>query len=205
MSRMEVAMDAFEQKRWIRVMDVWRSGQTQLPSVQRYSGYMQSMPDKMREQNTLQHSYAASVLAGIMCPLLESHGAKIDVGLLLYAILLHDHGEGELRRDVMYKDKCADDDLNEYHAFVVRYHALGSRSFAFARRAYLLQYASRTRSDFPEDACAIMEALRRDHPDTVMAFYAVERWDYMIHAIEHFRHSAISFSWFRSCAIIFPI
>ena len=76
-----------------------------------------------RQENTLQHSYKASLLA---CIVLENeeeycrnHGLPVtfDKGLVLESVILHDLGEIE-EGDTVYIDKTADGDRKEQNYFL---------------------------------------------------------------------------------------
>ncbi len=169
---------------WRETLDVWKSGQTQLPSVVRWSKYIDK-DQGARKQDSLQHSYSLSVLGVLMLARLRRQG-MLDEVLVLTALLLHDHGEGEIGKDTLYVDKSTEGDLAEYLAFRARYGRLSPEEFTFVHRAFLLQFALKDPPEFPEDARAIMRCLRLDHRADCLAFDALERWDYVLYALEQY-------------------
>jgi len=159
----------------------------------RYSRYLREDPELMRRQTTLQHSYVVTLMGSLLCQLLRPHGAQINEGLLMTSLLVHDHGEGELAQerggvDVIYINKSESTDLDEYQAFVRRFRQLDPRAFDHFHRAYLLDFARNGKLNtlLPADARQIMLELNDQEHHTILGFYAVERWDYMLHAVEHY-------------------
>ncbi|PKM88565.1 hypothetical protein CVU83_01515 [Candidatus Falkowbacteria bacterium HGW-Falkowbacteria-2] len=167
---------------WKGVSDVWLAAQTILCGVVRWSKYENTF---IRRQDDLQHSYSASILAKIFVEKLNPYFfPALDKELIISAFLVHDHGEGELKRDICYGSKPANCDLEEYQAFVKRYSQLGPAVFPSFERAYLLQYALEYKPDFPESAKAIMRDLAVDNGYEALCFTAIEIWDYLLYALE---------------------
>lgn len=178
---------------WHKLIDVWRSGQIGLPEVRRWAKYAKPGPDGsdhggVRPQDSLQHSYSITLLGSIVLHYVRlSTNRKIDGELLLKALLLHDHGEGELGLDTLYVDKNVEGDVREYVAFVKRFNSLDPNLFHDLHTAFLLQFATRDLSAFPEEAHPIMLHLRETRPLEILLFDAVERWDYILYAVEQLR------------------
>lgn len=174
--------------RWNRIIDVWRSGQVQLPKVIRWSRFSKRA-EPIREQNCLQHSYSLTVLVNIIIVKLSSFIA-LDESLLQRAALVHDHGEGELQSDVPYTQKTNEDDIHEYEAFCRRYGVLDRRSFEHFHRAFLLQFVAKPEAvaKLPKDAREIIGDLAQTRADEALLFSALERWDYVLYAIEQHQH-----------------
>lgn len=138
-----------------------------------------------RVQESLQHSYSLAIAGMILVAEIDGY-VGLDGDLLSRAFLVHDHGEGELGFDTHYIDKTAEKDLNEYLAFAKRYVTLEPETFRRFESAFLLQFAGKEQPLFPPQARAIMAGLRAKHPMEVLAFEAVERWDYVLYALEQF-------------------
>lgn len=172
----------------ISVLDVWRSGQISLQKVMRWSQYVEADPRSVRHQDSLQHSYALMLLGFIVCDRLSRYGPVLDGLLIQRALLIHDHGEGELGSDTLYIDKSEAGDLNEYLAFVERYSSLPPSDFREFHRAFLLQFALKCPASFPREAKEEMQRLVRRNRDDCLAFEAIERFDYVLYAWEQERH-----------------
>lgn len=166
---------------WAGINDVWLTTQVIFRGVHRWSRYK----DKgVRTQDVLQHSYSITVLAKIFALKITPYIPHFNHDLLLTAFLLHDHGEGELKRDICFDQKGNGDDLDEYNAFVRRYSSLDENVFLSLERAYLLQYALKDKPEFPMRTKLIMEHLAIDNYYEALAFETVELWDYLLYAFE---------------------
>jgi len=143
-------------------------------------------------QNSLQHSHAITILGAILVDLLDPYVAyclpyhSLDRNLILTALAIHDVGEGEIKKDTLYIDKTPDGDLEEYFAFRERYARLGPRSFEPLHRAFLLQFTFKDPEVFPPDACHEIQRLGQTHLYEALAFDAIERWDYVLYALEQY-------------------
>lgn len=172
-----------QQSPWGGILHVWHSGQVGLPGVVRWSKYLTAEGASVRRQDSLQHSYSIAVLGMIICYRLY-HCVVLDEMLIHRALLIHDHGEGELGYDTLYINKAESGDLAEYHAFVGRYSMLPPALFHEFRRAFLLQFALKCPASFPEEAReAMMELAQRNRADCLV-FDAIERLDYVLYAWE---------------------
>jgi len=169
------------------LIDVWRSGQLNLPKVLRWGWYVEN--GTARPQNCLQHQYSISILATLFLQKFR-HYVTLDQTLFLTAVLVHDHGEGETKaeegKDTLYFNKTLEGDLAEYLAFVERYKKLGKDFLRYYKRAFLLQFSRKDPECFPLEARQIMSELRRTHKHEILAFEAIERWDYLLYAIEQY-------------------
>lgn len=170
---------------WLRIVDVWHSGQVLLPGVLRWSKYVERA-EGARRQDSLQHSFSLTLLAKILIERLRPH-VTLDSELLLTAALVHDMGEGEIGQDTLYIDKSVERDLREYQAFVSRFTQLPNAELEAFCRAFLLQFALKSPKGFPPAACAIMDELARTRRTEALAFEALERWDYVLYALEQYR------------------
>ncbi len=174
---------------WNPLIETWRSGQIGLQAVPRWSKY--NKPDDphggVRSQNSLQHSYSIVLLGRVVMQALRTKRVDIDGELLLTALHLHDHGEGELGQDTLYIDKTSDQDAREYLAFVKRFKMLPHAIFAPLEIAFLLQFAVKNPDAFPDHARTVMSAIVAAHPTETLLFDFIERLDYVLYAIEQFR------------------
>lgn len=166
---------------WRGVSDVWLTAQTIFQGVHRWSCYEHK---GIRTQDVLQHSYSITVLAKIFALKISPYIPNFNHDLLLTSFLLHDHGEGELKRDICFVSKGNGDDLDEYEAFVRRYSQLEDNVFLHLEKAYLLQYALKDKPEFPARVQLIMEHLAMDNYYEALAFEVVELWDYLLYVYE---------------------
>lgn len=166
---------------WPGVSDLWLTTQTIFHGVYRWGKYKET---GIRLQDDLQHSYSGSILAKIFMLKIDSYNPGLDKDLVVTAFLIHDHGEGELKRDICWDFKESSDDIDEYYAFTKRYNQLGEEIFAVLERAYLLQYALKERLDFPQRSQVILRDLAKNNYYEALAFSAIEIWDYLLYALE---------------------
>ncbi|MDP2838082.1 MAG: hypothetical protein Q8O53_02295 [Candidatus Moranbacteria bacterium] len=170
---------------WPDTLQVWTSGQVGLPKVPRWSKYHEDGHSMVRRQDSLQHSYSITVLGKVFCYKLRPH-VCLDEGLLQNALLIHDHGEGEIQYDTHYIDKTEQGDLIEYKAFTKCYSVFPTDLFCEFQRAFLLQFALKCPASFPTGACIVMDQLAATKKTECLAFDAIERWDYVLYALEQF-------------------
>ncbi|MFZ5365501.1 MAG: hypothetical protein ACOZBH_04910 [Patescibacteria group bacterium] len=179
----------FPSEKWRIVRDIWTSAQVKLPKVMRWKKYFDHFGD-IRRQDCLQHSYAIGFIADAAILMLAPF-IRLDSHLLLTAFQVHDIGEGELGRDVVLslKNKYADDDLNEYLAFIERYRSLPTAVFDHYNRAFLLQYCLELdkHQGFPIEAQCVMAELAETKRYEALAFHAIEIWDYLLYALEQYQ------------------
>lgn len=168
---------------WSGINDVLLTSQIILRKVYRWSRF-----SGVRKQNVLQHSYSVVILAKIMVEKLDKYVA-LDKELILTSFLVHDHGEGELIRDICYDNKKTIDDLDEYLAFIKRYGQLDKNVFSAFNRAYLLQYCLSEKNDFPLEAQEIMKEMRVENHLEALIFEAVEVWEYLLYSLEQDKKS----------------
>lgn len=170
---------------WSDLRDVWKSGQTQLPQVVRWSKDLaDTAHGGARRQDTLAHSYSLTLLGLILLDTLKDH-VSLDAHLVTTSFLVHDHGEGELSRDVLYDQKTEQGDLDEYVAFKNRFEALGT-AYPFFEQAFLLQFARKSPPSFPADAQHVMQELLAAKHAECLFFDVVERFDYVLYALEQY-------------------
>ncbi len=169
------------EKSWPGVADILLTSQLILQKVWRWKSY-----EGVRRQNDLQHSYSITILAKILVEKLNKYfdGFCFDKDIIITAFLVHDHGEGELKRDIQYGKKKNCDDLDEYYSFVERYKQLGEEVFSSFHYAYLLQYCIEGRKEFPVEAQKIMAWLKENKYPEALIFEAVEVFEYILFALE---------------------
>lgn len=176
----------FDNAEWKGIMDVWKSGQISLPQVIRWSKYSNNNDEGgARVQDSLQHSYSLTILGKIVIYKLREY-AVINESLLLTALLVHDHGEGEIKKDTLYIDKTVEGDVDEYIAFQKRYKALDSELYQEFERAFLLQFSLKNSTAFPESARSIMSNLAVQNRNECLIFDIIERLDYILYAFEQY-------------------
>jgi len=160
------------------LLPTWLEPQEELLAVVRWSRWENK--GEVRRQNTLQHTHSILFLAATVLPRLVEYGAVKDQALILSALLVHDHGEGILKRDVLYDNKTIGGDVDEYKAFVRRNERLPTKSWNALHRAFLLQFAHKDPEDilaFPLEAQVILEGLEEDHAGDALIFSALEHLD----------------------------
>jgi hypothetical protein len=175
----------FPDKQWLRILDFWKRGQEKLPLVVRWSKYLDEPPG-VRRQDTLQHTYAMLELTDMFVTRLRRY-IKLDGLLLMRAVMLHDAGEGELGADTLYQDKTMQGDVHEYLAFAESLKSLEPDIAAEFNLAFLLQFALKGDfSAFPPAAQTELETLANANYFEALAFEAIERWDYVLYALEQY-------------------
>ncbi len=166
------------------IIETWKAPQEGMSHVVRWLKYHNDEPG-VRRQDSSQHTISIVVLAMIVVAVLRKY-IPLDGWLLTDAFSLHDLGEGECKKDTHYIDKSVTGDLEEYLAFRQRYEFLGPVVFESLHPAFLLQFAAKNPSIFPKDAQRIMADLCRDYPMEILVFDAIERWDYVLYALEQY-------------------
>ncbi|MBT6254231.1 hypothetical protein HOI83_03310 [Candidatus Uhrbacteria bacterium] len=176
---------------WGSMLEVWTMTQRLLPTITRWDKYLRGLGIKHpRTQNSLDHSYSATLLSVMMLSKLTKY-VNLDWALLIIAVLVHDTGEAEKGSDTLYIDKTPDDDALEYRYFTERFMELEPLMFGVFQRAFMLQFAGKPKvlALLPENAQRIARDLRERNPLEVLAFDALERWDYMMYPLEHFSNT----------------
>jgi hypothetical protein len=112
----------------------------------------------------------------------------LDGGLIITSCNIHDIGEKAKGKggDTLYIDKTIMGDFEEYLRFRRYYQSLDSFSFHALHRAFLLQYARKNPAVFPFEARCIMSDLATNFSMEVLVFEAIERWDYVLYALEQY-------------------
>jgi len=181
-------LSIFKEGLWKDVIDIWTSGQVGLPEVERWSVHASQGSDHggIRKQNSLQHSYSITLLGSMLIRSSREYIAGLDEILLLNSLLVHDHGEGELGRDIVAINKNENADLEEYNAFCSRFKQLPKYLFNFYHEAFLLQFALAKPNSFPPKARSVMAYLKKFKKMECLLFEFIERWDYLVYALEQY-------------------
>ncbi len=167
---------------WPGISDIVLTAQIIFKGVYRWS----RLGKGVRRQDVLQHSYSITILSRIIVEKLNRY-LDLDKDLIATAFLVHDHGEGELKRDICRGDKNKegnDDDLREYFAFVKRYEKLEPEVFRVFHRAFLLQFCLKDQNGFPKEAVEIMEELAAVNYFEALTFRATELMEYILYSME---------------------
>jgi len=176
----------FQQIEWLQILDVWKGTQESLRGVHRWTKYYEG-DGGARAQDSLQHSFSITFLAAVLLDKLRTY-VDLDAELLMTAVLVHDCGEAEMGNatDTHYIDKTQSGDVAELHAFLERFTRLPDVLFTKWFQAFLLQFALKPNGEFPESARKIMVWLADNRKMEALAFEAVERWDYVLYALEQY-------------------
>jgi len=172
---------------WLGISDVWLTTQVILQGVYRWGRFKRI---KIRPQNDLQHSYSVTILAAIFLEKISKYHLNLDKELILKSFLVHDHGEGELKRDYCVGAKKPIHDVEEYIAFNKRYGQLEAAVYSSLEHAYLLQHATlEDRTLFPSMAQEILGYLFLNKYQEALCFTAIQTWDYLLYALEQNRNN----------------
>lgn len=173
---------------WRSVERVWIAAQVGLPLVPRWHQHPENDEHGgVRRQNSLQHSHSITRLGEMIMLQLLDHGVEFDDSLMKTAFSIHDEGEGVIGEDTLYKDKTDEQDLAEYVGFLSIYEYLESNIFDYFNRAFLLQFAIKNPVNFPYQARMVMHVLSTVSTRECHLFEAVERFDYIMYALEQYQ------------------
>lgn len=160
-----------------------------LPSRSPSSDPLGTVSKEKQKSSCPKHIGAFAFLRGLIRN--RSHegqrgGVAFDQFLLLVTILIHDHGEGILHRDVPLLTKTAEKDRDEYEGFakLLQKCGLDLPLKKKLERAFLLQFAEECPECFPEEAKNVMREIREHNHFEIMLFKALERLDYLFYACE---------------------
>jgi hypothetical protein len=155
--------------------------------VRRWKPHVKHNP-KLRKQSTLEHAFSFDVFVAISCSILnQDGGAGIDFRLLQSAATLHDFGEGLCGRDIDYRKKSPEHDVQEYEAFCKSIDSLPKKVAKDLKRSFLLQFATSEEkifSGFPDEARLIMKDLFHKRFREVVLFKGLEAFDYIFYGLE---------------------
>lgn len=174
-------------KAWQPIQKVWHNPQVNLPEVVRWKNYCGTKDSGgARTQNSLQHTHSISRLCDIFIVLLRPY-VQLDESLLKTVVSVHDEGEGEIGMDTLFIDKSESIDLLEYKGFLGLYGGLRKELFDYFHKAFLLQFALKNPANFPEEARSEMRSLAEHYSDECHVFDTIERFDYVLYALEQFQ------------------
>lgn len=179
---------------------VWTNIQVSLSGLIRWEENYLKKGHPVREQSDSEHSHAMTMFAAaVMCLFRPQRSARNwDQALMLTAVTLHDTGEGlksvaeKSERDIPATRKTDEHDLVEYLAFCEEYRVFPPEVFDAFERAFLLQFALKDHVIFPEHARQVMTDLRLDRFEECWLFMAIEKWDYLLFALEQLEERGIS-------------
>lgn len=170
---------------WYEIQGFWTRLQILPPQIIRWAKHGKG---GTRRQDDLQHQYAMEFLADVMIEWFEPYLTKIDELLVLRAVRIHDHGEGERGIDVYYADHTSADDVAEWEAVRKAMSKLPVRLSGKYERAFLLQFVrGKTREAFSEKPRKIIEELARTRRNEAMLYDAIEVVDYILFGVEEYR------------------
>ena len=170
-------------REWNAVLGLWIDAQVNLGKVWRWGTFCDGNP-LFRKQHTLEHTYSLLIVGMISIIKLRDF-VKLDETLLLQAFAVHDWGEGELNRDVLFHLKSAKTDCEEYGAFVGAFDKISPDIVKGLKEPFLLQFARENPACFPREARRIMTRLWKKKRNEVIVFETIERFDYVLYALEH--------------------
>ncbi len=152
---------------------------TRMEDVLRWEKYVKA--DEARAENSLQHSYKASLLATRVLDNEKKHSNEaFDSYIVLKAIILHDLGEIETG-DTVYIDKTGEGDKREYEFFKKLISSLPDDIKADLYLAYNIQNAEKN------NISDITTKLKEEYPVEIKLFEAIERLGYLVFAYREFR------------------
>lgn len=117
---------------------------------------------------------------------------KLDSSLLLTALLIHDFGEivrSPKGEDTLWHNKTCEFDREEYEAFSENFQDCHPEILHEYQKAFLLQYSEKDTSCFSEQAQAMIGDLRRNNPNEIIAFRALEYWEYILYALANYEEA----------------
>jgi hypothetical protein len=174
---------------WLNSIRRIRSAEVELSNVIRWKKYIPLV--QCRKQNSLGHSYTITLLGSHFAILLKPY-VLLDANLLITALLTHDLGEmlrSKKGEDILWHNKNANADLEEYNTFLAYFKDMKPTVLREYERAFLLQFAKKDVSCFPDRAKKIMAGLRKEHPSEIAAFQAIEYWEYVLYGLAHYEET----------------
>ncbi len=170
---------------------VWLKLQKGQEKILRFAKHRKEFREQIRAQNGHEHCVSVNHLATETMIRMRRYGALLDELILTRAWELHDKSEGILGYEVIAPNKKDEDDLREYLAFERVYKKLGKRVWPEYQRCFLLQFALKNPSCFPQEARDVMADLARRYRNEALFFQGVQYVDYLFYAYECFREYGI--------------
>jgi len=183
------ALPPFPNSEAAAVQGVWTWLQTVLLLVKRWHRFV-GVKQKIRRQDLLQHTLSLIFLGVTMLERLRTDLTQtLDDRIIFTCLLLHDWGEGRLKRDVSLTKKQAHDDAAEYQAFCLTIKDLTEDLRYYLQSAFLLQFVLDDDKWllFDNEAQEILEVLRRKRRDEAIMFMLIEHWDYIMYMVEQYK------------------
>ncbi len=147
---------------------------TEMEDIRRWKKYVKRR--EARKENSLQHSYKASLLACIVIENEMRYAGNIDAYKVLKATILHDLGEIKTG-DTVYIDKSEERDREEYEFFKDLISRLPEEIRPSFDEAYRLQHST------GEDISILMATKRKE----LNLFEAIERLGYVVFAYREYK------------------
>lgn len=146
--------------------------------------------ENRRAQVVPQHLLEAQEICNLFIVIFRQYLPPFDEHLLREAVRVHDFGEAihhEQGHDVILDNKRDEHDRDEYLRFIQYLEQVYPKMETLQRemkRAFLLQFCLKGDPLLPVD---IMEELKRHHRTEALLFEAIERWGYLLYALEQYR------------------
>src|SRR5882757_11409422 len=122
-----------------KLSDVWLSSQTDLAEVIRWGKYCDANPE-LRKQSTDKHVGSLALVGNIALKHLQDY-YDYDQALILAAIGIHDFPEGPKKKETLFNEKTASQDVEEYLIFKKKFGHLKPAVYEALEQEYLLQFA----------------------------------------------------------------
>lgn len=184
-----LSLPSFPQSDMLELQRIWTHLQTILQRVYRWKRFREVNPD-LRKQDLNQHSLSLTFLGATFLPRFVPYFGTdlIDTSTLLTCFVVHDVGEGLLKRDVSLTEKGVRHDVAEYVAFRDLINGLPLEVQAELKRAFLLQFVVDKEKwcSFDDEACEILRVLSTTHWNEAVLFTVVEHYDYLMYMIESY-------------------
>ncbi len=150
-----------------------------------------SLALKIYPQSSLNHVIGLTFLANeILAKVKGNLKPAMDKELLLKAMIIHNVPKGLGLRDVPYKKKSVEHDIEEYRAFkkfIAEF--LTPAEAKEVEKIYLLQFCYRDISqDWPVKARLMMAELRSQHWQEIVWFRFIEHLDYLFYGVQQSVH-----------------
>lgn len=138
----------------------------------------------------------------VCCPTLWGHGSELKRIFWRFfvgvghnredthdsCLFLHDCGEARAgaKFDIRAPDKLGHHDLEEYEIACAQWQTMPTRTQSAFRRAFLLQFCLEAQPLFPDEEQKTMRLLCAQHNREARLFQFVEKYEYLVCAIEDF-------------------
>lgn len=178
--------------------------ESKLSRVKRWSKYIHHEDGSTaRTQTVAEHLLSAmlnaDIFASIIGPYIQVAGGRFDEDVFKRAVMLHDYGEiihapeyGGNGYDTLYQAKNSSGDVSEYERFMELIEPLIDhypRIWKMYSEAFSIQFVAYRRwEEWSEDVQDAFRKASEAYVYEVLAFEALERWGYILFALEQFRY-----------------